>query len=132
MSEPTPKQKQQLRAAWKAEGKNGAEIKQLMQGPAEAIAAAYATAVTDGKIIESTLARATADNQAAPPKVRKGRGPGKNPVKSVTTVQLGPDLIEGLQAIAIEEERTVSALIRLAIRRYLQQKARNKKTAEPD
>lgn len=51
---------------------------------------------------------------------RRGRGPGKKPAKQVTTVQLDPDMLEGLQQVAEREERTVSAVIRLAIRDYLE------------
>lgn len=52
--------------------------------------------------------------------VRKGRGPGKKPKKVVTTVQFDPDVLEGLQRVAEREERTVSAVIRLAVREYLE------------
>ncbi|MEW6647418.1 MAG: ribbon-helix-helix domain-containing protein [Pseudomonadota bacterium] len=51
---------------------------------------------------------------------RKGRGLGKKPKKVVTTVQLDPDILEGLQRVAEREERTVSAVIRLAVREYLE------------
>lgn len=51
---------------------------------------------------------------------RKGRGPGKKPPKQITTVQLDPDQLEALQRVAEREERTVSAVIRLAIREYLE------------
>jgi hypothetical protein len=51
---------------------------------------------------------------------RKGRGPGKKPAKVTTSVQLDPDMVEALQVVAEREERTVSAVIRLAIRDYLE------------
>jgi hypothetical protein len=57
--------------------------------------------------------------QRAPEK-RKGRGPGKKPAKVTTSVQLDPDMVEALQVVAEREERTVSAVIRLAIRDYLE------------
>ncbi len=54
------------------------------------------------------------------PEKRKGRGPGKKPVKKTTSVQLDPDMVEALKAVAAREERTVGAVIRLAIRDYLE------------
>lgn len=57
--------------------------------------------------------------QRAPEK-RKGRGPGKKPAKVTTSVQLDPDMVKALQVVAEREERTVSAVIRLAIRDYLE------------
>lgn len=50
----------------------------------------------------------------------KGRGKGKKPAKQVTSVALDDDLIEALNVRAEREERTVSALIRLAIKHYLE------------
>lgn len=50
----------------------------------------------------------------------KGRGKGKKPAKQVTSVALDDDLIQALNQRAEREERTVSALIRLAIKHYLE------------
>ncbi|MCK9606697.1 MAG: ribbon-helix-helix domain-containing protein [Methylomonas sp.] len=50
----------------------------------------------------------------------KGRGKGKKPAKQVTSVALDDDLIQALTERAEREERTVSALIRLAIKYYLE------------
>lgn len=51
---------------------------------------------------------------------RKGRGAGKKQPKQVTSFALEPDLMAALNERAEREERTVSALIRLAIKRYLE------------
>lgn len=50
----------------------------------------------------------------------KGRGKGKNPAKKVTSIALDDDLIQALTERGVREERTVSALIRLAIKHYLE------------
>ena len=50
---------------------------------------------------------------------KQGRGPGLKPRKKVTSVQIEADQMEMLKALAQQEERTVSALIRLAVRAYL-------------
>lgn len=54
-----------------------------------------------------------------PPK-RKGRGAGKKQSKQVTSFALEPDLMAALLERSEREERTVSALIRLAIKHYLE------------
>lgn len=69
---------------------------------------------------ESAAIAAVSDAKAMPDVKRKGRGPGKKPKKVVTTVQFDPDVLEGLQRVAEREERTVSAVIRLAVREYLE------------
>lgn len=48
------------------------------------------------------------------------RGKGKKPAKKVTSIALDDDLIQALNERAEREERTVSALIRLAIKHYLE------------
>jgi len=53
------------------------------------------------------------------PKVPRTRGPGKKPPKVTTSVQMDPEQVERLQVLAEREERTVSQLIRLAVRDYL-------------
>ena len=50
---------------------------------------------------------------------QQGRGPGLKPRKKVTSVQIEADQMEMLKVLAQQEERTVSALIRLAVRAYL-------------
>lgn len=50
---------------------------------------------------------------------RKGRGKGKNPVKTVTSVALDPELLEQLKERAEMEERSIGALIRIAVKQYL-------------
>ncbi len=52
--------------------------------------------------------------------VRKGRGVGKKQSKQVTSFALEPELLAALTERAEREERTVSALIRLAIKYYLE------------
>lgn len=75
-------------------------------------------AVSDAEL--GPVAKVEPDAKAMPDVKRKGRGPGKRPKKVVTTVQLDPDILEGLQRVAEREERTVSAVIRLAVREYLE------------
>lgn len=52
--------------------------------------------------------------------VPKGRGKAAKPAKKVTSIALDDDLIQALNERAEREERTVSALIRLAIKHYLE------------
>lgn len=68
---------------------------------------------------EVTVSKKQVDSVAVPEK-KKGRGKGKNPSKSVTSVALDEELIAALNERAEREERTVSALIRLAIKHYLE------------
>ena len=52
--------------------------------------------------------------------ILKGRGKASKLAKKVTSIALDDDLIQALNERAEREERTVSALIRLAIKHYLE------------
>lgn len=54
---------------------------------------------------------------SSPPRVR---GKGHKPVKKITSVSLDQELLMALHDLAERDERTVSELIRIAIRRYLE------------
>ncbi|OQW75601.1 MAG: hypothetical protein BVN35_08095 [Proteobacteria bacterium ST_bin11] len=49
---------------------------------------------------------------------KKGRGKAKAPAKTVTSVALDDELIALLSERAVRDDRTVSSVIRLAIRHY--------------
>ena len=61
----------------------------------------------------------SSESQQSVASSKQGRGPGLKPRKKVTSVQIEADQMEMLRALAQQEERTVSALIRLAVRTYL-------------
>ena len=73
------------------------------------------------KKVERSDSRAKPSPKKAMSK-RRGRGPGKKPRKVTTSVQVEPEMLDRLQVLAEQEERTVSALIRLALRDYLDKK----------
>lgn len=50
---------------------------------------------------------------------RKGRGKGKKPVKQITSVAFEPELLDQLKCRAEQEERSIGALIRIAVKQYL-------------
>ncbi|WP_428354461.1 hypothetical protein [Methyloprofundus sp.] len=50
---------------------------------------------------------------------RNGRGKGKKPVKKVFSMALEPGLLEELKEYALNEERSVGSVVRLAIKKYL-------------
>lgn len=60
-------------------------------------------------------------NQAEPEKqARKTRGKGNKPAKKVTSIAIDPDIYAKLEQKAEAEQRSIGALIRLAISRYLE------------
>ena len=66
-----------------------------------------------------SLVQPPSESQQSVASSKQGRGPGLKPRKKVTSVQIEADQMEMLRALAQQEERTVSALIRLAVRAYL-------------
>ena len=69
----------------------------------------------------SLVAKKHADEAVIQQK-EKGRGKGKGQVKKITSVALEPELLERLNKIAIDQDRSISSLIRVAINFYLSEK----------
>jgi hypothetical protein len=49
---------------------------------------------------------------------RKTRGKGKSPVKKILSIALEPELLERLKAHALEDDRSLGSLVRIAIKKY--------------
>ncbi len=53
------------------------------------------------------------------PVQKRTRGPGKNPSKVATSIQIDRSDLDALRLIAERDDRTLSSVIRLAVKKYI-------------